>query len=232
MVEIICEGIEPPPEVIREVQEYIDRSTGILTIEQMEWLAEAARSHGWTSQVQTARAYKRIYNERLLRPVRARLARLRSGAARPEDLSVMGARRFVERLAERGITLYLVSGTDHEYVVDEANALGLAPFFGERIYGALDDTAAHTKDRIITRILEEQRLRGPELLVVGDGRVELQRAKERGALALGVASDEERGCGWNPRKVQRLTQAGADFIVPDFSQADELVEFLCEPAEM
>lgn len=229
MIEMICGGAAPQPEIVREVEAYIDYSTGILTIEQMAWLAEAVHRHGLTTP-KTAREYKQLYAERLLVPVRDRLARLAGGEVTPEEMVVAGAHRFVEELFQRGIILYLVSGTDHEHVVREAGALGLAPYFGERIYGALDDTAAHTKKTIITRLLDEHVLQGKELLVVGDGRVEIQLAKERGAVALGVASDEVRGCGWNPHKRQRLLAAGADLLVADFTHAEALAGLLLSHA--
>jgi hypothetical protein len=41
-----------------------------------------------------------------------------------------------------------------------------------------------------------------------------------------VASDEVRRFGLNPGKRSRLIQAGADLIVPDFSQWRRLLELL------
>ncbi|MCD6289190.1 MAG: HAD family hydrolase, partial [Anaerolineae bacterium] len=157
MVEMICEDAEVSPEqraaIEQEVAEYVDRSTGILTIRQMEWLAEAVRRYGLAKHPRSAREYKAIYNERLLQPVRERLSRLERGEVAPDDLMIAGARRFLETLAGRGIALYLASGTDHVYVLQEASALGIVPLFAGGIYGALDETEAHDKARIIQRIL-------------------------------------------------------------------------------
>ncbi len=230
MVEMICDGADVPPErreaIEREVAEYVDRSTGILTIRQMEWLAEAVRRHGLAREPRSAREYKAIYNERLLRPVRERLGRLERGEVTVDDLMIAGARRFLELLVEREVVLYLASGTDHEYVMEEAGALGIVPLFSGGIYGALDETEAHDKARIIQRILDDHDLHGAELVVVGDGPVEIREAKDRGALALGVASDEVRRRGWNERKRQRLINAGADLLIPDFTQAETLARIL------
>jgi phosphoglycolate phosphatase-like HAD superfamily hydrolase len=148
-----------------------------------------------------------------------------SQAAR-DDLMIAGARLFLQGLDDLGVTLYLASGTDHIYVLEEATALGVAELFGGRIYGARDDTEAYTKERIVQRIMEEHRLHGEELLVAGDGPVEIRHAKTRGAVALGVASDEEHRQGLNPRKRWRLLRAGADLIVPDFLHHEELLRFL------
>lgn len=41
----------------------------------------------------------------------------------------------------------------------------------------------------------------------------------RGGRAVGVASDEVRHFGLNSAKRSRLIRAGADVIVPDFTQA-------------
>jgi phosphoglycolate phosphatase-like HAD superfamily hydrolase len=223
MVEMICDGQPAPPGLQAEVADYVDRSTGILTILQMQWLAEAVRRYGLARQPKTAREYKQIYNERLLHPVRQRLAQVDGGQSVDDTLMIAGVRAFLQGLHDRGVDLYLASGTDHVYVEEEAAALGVTALFGEHIYGAQDDTEAYTKERIIQRILDEHDLKGEELLVVGDGPVEIRNAKSRDALALGVAADEVRRQGLAPRKRERLLDAGADLIVTDFLHSDELL---------
>ncbi len=234
MIEMICGDARPSPEIEAEVRDYVDRSTGILTIRQMEWLAEAVRRHnmpcvpgaGLVTPERTAREYKQIYNERLLVPVQERLGRLARGEIAPGDLMIAGARTFLTGLHRRGVTLYLASGTDDEYVRSEAQTLGIAGLFEGRIFGARDDTEEYTKERIIQRILDDHDLCGAELLVAGDGPVEIRNARARDALALGVASDEVRRSGPNPRKRRRLLAAGADLVIPDFGEAEALVQLL------
>ncbi|GAB4556666.1 MAG: hypothetical protein Kow0047_00380 [Anaerolineae bacterium] len=230
MVEMICGDADISREqrdrVEAEVAAYIDRSTGILTIRQMEWLAEAVRRYGWSQQPRSAQEYKAIYNERLLRPVRERMKLLTEGRKGPEDFMISGGRRFLEALAASGVTLYLASGTDHVYVRQEAEALGIASFFTGGIYGALDETEAHDKAQVIERILNAHGLAGHALLVVGDGPVEIREGKQRGALTIGVASDEIRRRGWNARKRRRLLEAGADLLIPDFTRAETLIPCL------
>jgi phosphoglycolate phosphatase len=227
MVEMICDEHPASPEIEAQVADYVDRSTGILTIKQMQWLEEAVRRYGLSQDCRSAREYKHIYNERLLQPVRQRLSQMDGGQSACDRLMIVGARDFLQGLYDRGVALYLASGTDHVYVAEEAQALGVADFFGEHIYGARDDSEAYTKERIIQRILERHGLQGEELLVVGDGPVEIRNAKERGAVALGVAADEDRRQGLNPRKRQRLLAAGADLIVTDFRQHQQLLSYLC-----
>jgi phosphoglycolate phosphatase-like HAD superfamily hydrolase len=226
MVEMICDGAPPDPDVAREVAEYVDVSTGIVTIEQMEWLAKTVRRYGRAAQPLTATEYKAIYLERLDVRVDARLAQLGRGAVMPQEMMIAGAQEFVEGLATCGIRLYLASGTDHHYLVNEASALGVAGYFDGGLYGALDDDESHRKERIIQRILDEHDLHGDELLVVGDGPVEIREAVTRDALALGIASDEVARRGWNPAKIGRLTRAGAHFLAPDFVRHRELLAYL------
>ena len=225
MVEMIGGGKPVDPEIQAEVADYVDRSTGILTIKQMAWLAEAVARYGLNPDVRTARAYKAIYNERLLKPVRARLRSAGEDGGVSESLTIAGAVDLLSGLRNRGVSLYLASGTDHKYVLQEAAALGVARFFEGEIYGAMDDTEAYTKKRIIQRILDDHDLRGSELLVVGDGPVEIREAARRGALTLGVAADEARREGLDARKRQRLIDAGADLIVTDFLHHEALVDW-------
>ena len=216
MVEMITDGHPVPPDLETEVIDYVDWSTGILTIKQMEWLADAVRRVGLASEPKTAREYKRIYNEQLLGPVRERLADLDGSQAARDTLSITGSRQFLEALRDRGVMLYLASGTDHIYVAEEAAALGVTAFFGRHIYGAKDDAVAMSKARLIQKIIEENDLHGEELLVIGDGPVEIRNGKAHDAVTLGVAADEDQRQGLNPRKRERVISAGADLVVTDF----------------
>jgi phosphoglycolate phosphatase-like HAD superfamily hydrolase len=230
MVPLMLEMISPEgarlDEIEPEVRAYVDRSTGILTIHQMEWLAEAVRSYGMSGQPLTAREYKAIYVERILAHVRGRVEALAAGTASRDAFMVAGTESFLARLRGRGVVLYLASGTDHPDVVNEAGILGLAGYFEGRIHGALDASEANDKGRIIERILAQNDLHGDELLVVGDGPVEMRVAVAQGAIALGVASDEVKRSGWNQRKIERLVAAGAYVLVPDFAQGLSLERFL------
>lgn len=234
MIEAICaqapslrSGQDPAtPAIEHEVREYVDQSTGILTILQMEWLVEAVRKHGLVSTPLSAAAYKASYLDRLMVRVRERILQVETGACQPEERMIRGARNFLEGLLARGAKMYLVSGTDHPDVQREASVLGLTVFFQERIYGALDEREAHSKEYIIQRILDEHHLFGDELLVVGDGPVEIREAHARGAITLGVASNEVLHSGWDEHKSSRLTLAGADLLIPDFSRPEELFQLL------
>jgi phosphoglycolate phosphatase-like HAD superfamily hydrolase len=226
MIEVICAGKPPTPDIEQEVREYVDYSTGVLTIRQMEWLAAAVRRHGISKDPRDPYEYKRIYNERILEHIDGRLTKLLAGELEPDDLMIVGTRDFLVALEERGVTMFLASGTDQEYVMREAGALKVAQYFSGGVYGALDRAEAHDKEQIIERILDEDNLKGNELAVIGDGPVEIRNARSRDAIAVGVASDEVKRCGLNPRKRKRLMEAGADLIIPDFTRWRELVAYL------
>jgi phosphoglycolate phosphatase-like HAD superfamily hydrolase len=229
MLEGICNSQSPDPQIVDEVSQYVDKSTGILTIKQMKWLEEAVRLYGISEIQRSASEYKRIYNDRLLQPVLQRLALLDGSLETRDAWMVAGARDFLHRLAQRGVKLFMASGTDQEYVVQEAGALGIRDYFGDHIYGAKGDSELDSKELVIQRILDEQDLQGEELLVVGDGPVEIQSARQRGAVALGIAANELDRTGLDPRKRQRLLDAGANFIIANFLHSAELVEILCLP---
>lgn len=226
MLEMICPGKEPPAAIEQEIREYIDQSTGILTIRQMEWLAMAVQRHGLSTDVKSAAEYKRIYVERIRQKVEIRVALLKKGRVTLGELVVPGSFEFISWLSERGYRLYLASGTDHEDVLRESGILGLDLYFSPHIYGALDESEANDKEKLVRRILIENHLQGDELLVVGDGPVEIRVAAANGAFALGVATDEVNRRGWNLRKMARIEKAGADLLVPDFSNLEMLVKLL------
>jgi hypothetical protein len=124
------------------------------------------------------------------------------------------------------MTLYLASGTDVAFVRREAELLGLTAHFGEHIYGALDDYQNFSKKMIIDQILRTHGLHGEELLGFGDGFVEIEEIKRVGGVAVAVASDEVRRRGFNAWKRQRLVQAGADLVIPEYRRHDRLLRYL------
>jgi len=204
--------------------EDIMRLNGKQTIYQMIQLAERIKERGGTPREPLW--YKHEYLRRLDERIRHRMDGLRSSAQRPDDLLVFGARSMLELLQQRGITLYLASGTDEQFVKSEADLLDLTRYFGRHIYGALDDYKQFSKKMVIERILRENQIPGEQLLSFGDGYVEIQNTKEVGGLAVAIASDEaSNGSGrFDEWKRQRLLSVGADVVVPDFCDAGPLLQ--------
>jgi len=203
---------------------FITRLTGKQTIYQMFQLAEEVEKRGGTSR--PALEYKKEYLELLHRKIASRLEALRRGRDPASKHLVRGSVALLEGLQRRGVACYLASGTDQEFVVDEARLLGLTSYFQGGIYGAQDDYRVFSKKMLIERILTENQLRGAELAIFGDGYVEIENAKAAGGLAVGVASVESGEDGWNMWKKIRLLEVGADLLVPDWQEAELLLAYL------
>ncbi len=197
-------------------------------------LAEAIRERG--GEALAPLAYKKMYLDRLWNKIRTRIEDLRTGAAPPERYLVPGALKLLEELARRGLTLYLASGTDDANVKEEASLLGVSSYFGNRIYGAKDDLNSFSKAALVRQILSEtaesgqEPLAADELLVFGDGFVEIEEVSTVGGTAVGVASAEPECQKVDTWKRERLIRAGADFIVPNYLDMEELVDTVfCSP---
>jgi len=225
MVEILLElqTGETEEELTALVTEFVDRLTGKQTIYQMIQLCEEIRKRG--GEPLDPLEYKWMYLDRLWERIKGRVAALKEGRVEPEQMMVPGSLDMLRAMRARGVTCYLASGTDEPYVLDEAAALGITPYFAG-IYGALDDYKSYSKKMVIERIINENRLSGSEFVAFGDGFVEIENAKAVGGIAVGVASNEATRCGVNEWKRNRLIQAGADLIIPDFREHEQLVAFL------
>jgi rfaE bifunctional protein kinase chain/domain len=214
--------------VLERVSEYIEKSTGIQTLLQMEALVEMVGEFGVVPQDQILDkfGYKKNYNRALMIEVDKRIRRLEEGVLKVHDYTIKGSVGFLRALREKGVTLYLASGTDHDDTVREAGMLGYADLFNGGIFGASDDIHKNSKREVIENIIHTNRLWGPELAVFGDGPVEMRECRKVNGIAIGVASDEVRRHGLNQRKRARLIQAGAQVVTPDFSQEDRLLRLL------
>ena len=206
------------------VVDFVDKLTGKQTIYQMMQLSEEIEKRGGTPKEPLA--YKDEYNRRLLPVVEERIAELAAGTLSAEPLRVPMSLEFLQSLREMGINCYLASGTDVEFVKNEASLLGVAEYFDGGIFGALREYQKFSKAMIIQKILTDFELSGNELLIVGDGYVEIENAKSVGAIAVGVASVEENMYNMNADKRERLIRAGADIIIRDFREGTQLLNYL------
>lgn len=206
------------------VVEFVDRLTGKQTIYQMIQLSEEIEKRGGKSK--DPLEYKDAYNQRLLPIVDQRISDLAEGKLSAETLRVPMSLEFLQSIHELDIKCYLASGTDVEFVKNEAALLGVAKYFNGGIFGALREYKKFSKAMVIQKILNDFGLSGSELLIVGDGYVEIENAKAVGAIAIGVASIEDNVYNMNADKRERLIRAGADIIVPDFREGSQLIEYL------
>jgi phosphoglycolate phosphatase len=226
MVDVLrATGTEETPDTLHAaVEEFVMRLNGRQTIYQMMHLAEEVRRRGGTPLEPLA--YKHRYHELLMERIQGRLVDLASGAATAEAWTVPGSRALLENLRRRGMKLYLASGTDLAFVRREVELLGLASYFGEHIYGALDEYQNFSKKMIIDALLRDHQLHGAELLGFGDGFVEIEEVKGVGGVAVAVASDEVRRHGVNAWKRERLIRAGADVVIPEYRRQEKLLRYL------
>ena len=227
MVETILDtGTDESAQAIEDaVREYVTRLTGKQTIYQMIELADQVRRRGKVPR--DPLKYKHEYLRRLDQRIAQRIAGLTEGSIDPESLLVPGSRELLLGLQQRGLRLYLASGTDEPFVLREAQLLQLTEFFNGGIFGALDNYAAFSKQMVIDRIVRDHGLGGPELLGIGDGYVEIENTKSVGGIALGIPSLEADPVDYDLWKKGRLAEAGADVLAPHFREHELLLDYLC-----
>jgi phosphoglycolate phosphatase-like HAD superfamily hydrolase len=226
MLEMIAGRTHVDNELITEVREYIDQSVGIQTIHQMIWLAEAVKRYGRNPGApDDPWRYKEEYNRRLMESVEKRKASLRNGEKTRQHYLMKGSEMFLESLKCNGIDIYIASGTDQPDVLKEVETLGLTKYFKE-IAGAPLGKIDCSKEAVLRKLVYENKLEGLEVVVIGDGKIEIALGREVGAITLGLASDEDKLSGINPAKRKRLVKAGAHVISGDFENINEILSWL------
>ena len=158
---------ETPEQLEALVVEFVDRLTGKQTIYQMMQLGEEIEKRGGTPKEPLA--YKDEYNRRLLPVVEERIAGLAAGKLPAEPLRVPLSLEFLQSLREMGINCYLASGTDVEFVKNEAALLGVAAYFDGGIFGALREYKKFSKAMVIQKIITDFSLNGMNCSSLGTG---------------------------------------------------------------
>ena len=214
------------------VVDFIDKTTGIQTLVQMKGLVELVKEFGFvsTDQILDEFGYKAIYNDELLKMVKVREGKLSRGELSLEDFTLKNAVLLLEKLHKAGVKLYLASGTDEEDVKNEARILGYDHLFEGGIYGAVGDVTKEVKKIVLDRILDTIGNSGNgQVAAFGDGPVEIRETRKREGLTIGIASNELKRYSLNENKRSRLIKAGADIIIPDYSQLPKLLQLLNIP---
>jgi phosphoglycolate phosphatase len=231
--ELMCQGFLPyypmrpeesAAEVRRELLAEILSNNGRPSIVQMKQFVERVQAR--RAEVPAPEELLHQYQSRLDHIIAQRSDMILRHEARADDFVVFGARAMLELLQQRGLKLFVLSGTLEDRVKQEANLLDLARYFGGRIFGSPPDSARFSKRAVLDKILAEENIRGENLLCFGDGPVEIFHARELGGLAVAVASDEDHnGSGrMDPAKRSQLLDAGAHVLIPDFGDAAALVD--------
>jgi phosphoglycolate phosphatase len=105
---------ESEAELTASVEEFVMRLNGRQTIYQMMQLADEVRQR--SGRPLDPLAYKHRYHDLLMQRIHGRLAALEAGEAKAEEWTVPGSHALLENLRRRGLTLYLASGTDLQFV--------------------------------------------------------------------------------------------------------------------
>ena len=106
--------------------------------------------------------------------------------------------------------------------------LGYSTLFNGGIYGSVGDLANDPKS-LVMRLAKKQVGSDSsfgEVVVFGDGPVEIREAKKAGFLSVGIVSDERQRFGINKAKRERLILAGSDLLMPDYSWSSDLARAL------
>lgn len=226
MLEMIAGDGVKEKELIKEVKNYIDESTGIQTIFQMQWLVKRIKDYnGNAYRSDDPWFYKQEYNRRLLEMVEIRKRNILEGIDTCEDYLIAGSIDFLSALREQNVKIYIASGTDHLDVVKEVEILGLTNLVNG-ISGAPSAEVRCPKETIFRKLLSEGSFCGSEFVVFGDGKVEIGLGREAGAVSVGVASDEVQRSGINQIKKEKLIKAGAHVIIEDFKQTETILSWL------
>ncbi len=211
---------ESEAELRAVLEDFIWRFTGQDTIWQARAFAAAVRERG--GPVLDAAEYKERFLTELGQVTTARMEEVRSGKAPPDKYLVPGTRALLEALRARGVTLILASGTDDPALQYEARLLDIARYFDGGVYGAQPDPD-FSKEGLIRGVIERGHAVGEELIGFGDGNVEISLTLEAGGLAVGLATDEPECLVINEWKCTRLRDAGAQLIIPNFLEREELL---------
>ena len=228
MVEILLDlkTGESEAELTTIVEDFVWRLTGKETIYQMMEFTDHVKNRG--GDALEPLQYKKMYLDLLWVKIRNRVEDLQKDRVSPEQYMVPGARALLEMLKDRGLKMYLASGTDEIYMKEEARLLDVTRYFEGGVYGAQDDLKSFSKKMLVNRILSHTDVRGEEIIGFGDGYVEIEEVKLVGGTAVGVATTEPECREIDDWKRNRLIGVGADFIVPNYLALSNLKHELFE----
>lgn len=200
------------------IRDIIDLNTGKQTIAQAYSLAEEIAKLGATPR--PPQEYFDEYLKRLDQLTAPRMVDLRAGRNLERHL-LPGIQKFLEMLQQHGITMFVASGSPQSTVQEGIELFGLAHYF-DGVFGTLPDREDFSKAAIIDILLKEHGICGEELVGFGDGHVETSDVHRVGGLAVGIAFNETKRHGLDVRRRLRLIDAGADWIISDYENVEEL----------
>ena len=217
-------GDTPREEVEATVFGFVDALTGKQTIFQCIALDEEVQRRGGAHV--DPMVYKQGFLDRMAERVTARVRGLRAGTIKPGELLVPGALEWIRLLESRGVRCCIASGTDEENVFEEAHLLGVDTLVSGGIVGARAEQSEGVKEALLKERIAEGAVDGDSLVCFGDGPSELEAAKAVGGYAVAVAFDERVPFATDMRKRKLLLPAGADLVIPDYTDTGALMRLL------
>ena len=208
------------------LEDVIVSLNGKPTIFQMRGFVELAEKRG--AKTPDAESLRAEFQEELDKAIERRIQKIREGQATVEDYLIHQALPLLQHLATKPVELIVLSSTVVERVKEEAEVLGIAEWFGGKIFGGVGDPLKFSKRAVFERLLQETGATGEQLLSFGDGPTEIRDTKQLGGLAIAVCTDEtENGSGvCDAEKRRQLMAAGADVVMPDYRDAIAVVNYL------
>ena len=124
---------------------FVTALTGKQTIYQMIRLAEEVAKRG--GRPEDPLVYKQQYLDRLMERITHRREGLRVGQIDARDMVVPYSLELLDALQRRGASLYVASGTDEPFVIEEVALLGLDRYFCPHVYGCATITSPSPRPR-------------------------------------------------------------------------------------
>ena len=165
--------------------------------------------------------FKDTYNIALINMVESRRAQLKTGELTMDDLRINGAMDLLQQLKPQlSGGIYLASGSDLDAVTESVEHLGYSEFFPkDRIAAAgILNQDDDPKEMVIKGLLNDQNIKGEQLVTFGDGFPEMLYTYLAGGVSVGVLSRDEShyehmGYFTVEQKKQRLLNAGAHILI-------------------
>ena len=149
---------------------------------------------------------------------------LQKAKENPEVFRIKGSMEFLQFLKDNGVKNYFVTGAVVEKGMGmqvEVEALGYKIGKNELVEDIIGSTWTEKmpKDMVMQKLLKELGVKGENVLVVGDGRAEIQAGVEMGAF---VVSRLPENADYQRNLHKKL---GTDIIIKDFCDKDFLSLF-------
>ncbi len=211
-------------DIVALVKQYLDTHGGATALEEINWAVsqseiqgvELANRENFIKQKVGSLVWEidNLDNSNSLRSLRLK--------RKIDEITVEHSIDFIKEMYERGIEIHIVSAASERTVKTEVKKFGLDKYIKEENVRGDTGLPGVTKDILIRGIFHEERdiIKHPsEVLIPGDGYIEMNIGKELGATTIGVVT-KHKPTGTR----EKLIEAGAQRIVNDFSNGARLLD--------